>query len=58
VLIMSKQLDIPNLERLITTFPIEMPFQSGDYQLEAEINYQGEPVKSIREFRVGEAPGA
>jgi beta-galactosidase len=54
----TRQVSIPNLERLITTFPIEMPFQHGEYQLEAEINYQGEAVKSIREFKVGEAPGA
>jgi beta-galactosidase len=49
----TKELNIPNLERLIITFPIEMPFESGEYRLEAEINFQGESVKSIREFKVG-----
>ena len=51
-----KEIEIPAFGRVITTFPLDIRQGAGKYQLEAEINYQGEPVKSIREFTVELAP--
>lgn len=48
----SKRIDIPEYERVVTTFPVEMPFEKGSYVVQAEITLNGEPVKSIREFEV------
>jgi len=52
----TKEIEIPAFERQITTFPLDINGGTGKYQLEAEIIYQGEPVKSIREFTVEQAP--
>jgi hypothetical protein len=43
---------IAAFERIIHNFEIEMPSETGNYSLEAEIEYDGVPVKSIREFSV------
>jgi hypothetical protein len=51
-----KEIEIPAYERLITTFPLDIHSGPGKYWLEAEINYQGESIKSIREFTVEQAP--
>jgi beta-galactosidase len=38
--------------QLIHVFEIEIPSEPGDYELVAELEYGGEPVRSIREFSV------
>ena len=45
-------MEITARDRLITAFQVDMPMEKGNYRLEAEIDYQGESVKSIREFKV------
>ena len=48
----SKTLIIPAYEKTAPRFMVEMPKEPGSYSLVAEINYNGEKVKSIREFEV------
>ncbi len=48
----SRKIEIASLDRVITTFQIDIPRESGDYRLEAEIEYERESVKSIREFTI------
>jgi len=48
----GREVQITARDRLITTFQVDMPMEIGNYRLEAEIDYQGESVKSIREFKV------
>lgn len=48
----EREITIPALGREILSFNVEMPLKKGDYRLIAEINLQGELVKSIREFSV------
>ena len=47
---LSKNISIPAWERSVETFILKMPEEKGEYLMEAEIEYNGEPVKSIREF--------
>jgi len=51
----KKSILLPPFERNIFTFPLFIQEGPGKYLLEAEINYQGEIVKSIREFTVVQA---
>ena len=48
----SEEITIPSLERDIIKKHIKFPLQKGDYRLVAEINLDGESIKSIREFSV------
>lgn len=48
----EKEITIPALGQKVITFLVEMPSEKGKYIMEAELNYKGEPVKSIREFIV------
>lgn len=50
--IQKQDLSIPSMGRNIVTFSMQIPLEAGEYQMEAEINYRDEPVKSIREFSV------
>ncbi|HKI88103.1 MAG TPA: hypothetical protein VKA38_03685, partial [Draconibacterium sp.] len=52
VLSQTKEITIPALEREIIKTQVEFPSEKGDYQLVAEINLDGESVKSIRDFSV------
>ena len=45
-------IQIEAFDRIIHNFEIEIPSETGNYTLEAEIEYNGIPVKSIREFSV------
>lgn len=47
-----EEIEIPALDRVITSFNLKMPSKKGDYQLVAEINFKGESVKSIRDFSI------
>jgi beta-galactosidase len=47
-----KEISIPAWGREITTFVFKMPEEKGDYLLEAEIKYEDESIKSIREFAI------
>lgn len=49
---LSNEINIPGFERTIQSFPVEMPLEEGAYELIAEIEYNGEPVRSIRDFEV------
>ena len=43
---------VPPLGRIVMTFPLEIPAQTGIYDLIAEIEVDGERVSSIRRFKV------
>jgi hypothetical protein len=43
---------LPPLGRKVISFPIEFPVQTGIYDLIAEIEVNGEPVRSTRRFKV------
>ncbi|MFA7491126.1 MAG: hypothetical protein WCY58_10245 [Mariniphaga sp.] len=45
-----KNVTLPAWDRSVETFMLKMPQEKGEYSMEAEIEYNGEPVKSIREF--------
>lgn len=48
----EKEITVPRLGQQRLTFQAAMPSEKGKYRMEAEVNYQGEPVRSIREFIV------
>lgn len=48
----SEKIQIPEYGRIILKYPVEMPAEKGKYKIVAEVEYQGDPVKSIREFSV------
>jgi beta-galactosidase len=47
-----KNIFLPAWNRSVETFILKMPVEKGEYIMEAEIEYNGEPVKSIREFAI------
>lgn len=48
----SVEIEIAAYERVIKAFQIYMPLEKGNYKLEAEIKYNDEIVKSIRELSI------
>ncbi|WP_159523057.1 glycoside hydrolase family 2 TIM barrel-domain containing protein [Sunxiuqinia indica] len=48
----TKSISIDEVGRTITDFDIEMPKETGDYQLKASIDFNGEEVFSIRDVKV------
>lgn len=46
----EREITVQALEREIIKFEIIMPSETGNYQLTAKINFQNEPVISMREF--------
>ena len=39
-------------EKQVINMKLKIPEVKGNYQLQAEINYKGETVKSIRDFTI------
>jgi hypothetical protein len=46
------EVSVEKYEKALLEMMVEMPEEKGDYQIEAQIDYEGEVVKSIRQFRV------
>jgi hypothetical protein len=44
--------NLDGLQKEIINMPVLTPYKSGDCRMEATINYNGQNVKSIREFRI------
>jgi hypothetical protein len=44
--------NLEGLQKGIISMPVLTPYKSGNCRMEATINYNGENVKSIREFRI------
>jgi len=49
---LSKEIVIDPLDRLIVNFPVDFSTKKGDYKIIAEIEYNDEPIRSIREFKI------
>lgn len=48
----EREITMHALERQLLDFQVKMPSEKGNYKLVAEINMQGEQIKSIREFAI------
>ena len=47
-----RDITIPSLGRQLLNFHVKMPSEKGNYELIAQLNLNGEEIKSIREFSV------
>ena len=52
LLVQDAQITLKKYEVKVIRFKMKMPMIKGNYQIEAEINYKGESVKSYRDLKI------